>query len=128
MFNLVLNWGKEAHLFGYKFEPTQLHQKTQTEYLERYEGLNIIKPYQISIKLDFKPSIIVPVPVYDFTQQLLSLLSDESLFGNLSNLDVNKENCFDKFKSHNNLLNCVNSGSWYENAHSYHCKDNNDFY
>ena len=66
LFNLVLNWGKDAHLLGYKFDPMRLHQKTQIEYLERYESLNIIKPYQISIKLDFNPSIIVPVSVYDF--------------------------------------------------------------
>ena len=35
---------------------------------------------------------VVDVTVFDFKKQLLSLLTDPFLFGNIDNLDVNKAN------------------------------------
>ena len=116
LYNKILSWSMKAHLLGYSFQPHRFHRRSQLKYLENFEGLNIIRPYQISVKLDYSPSIVVPVSVYDFTKQLISLLSDESLFGNLSNLDVNADDCFGNYKSKNDMLNCVNSGNWYANA------------
>ena len=37
------------------------------------------------------------------------------------------DDCFDKYKSKDDMLNCVNSGNWYANAYQYHCTQPEDF-
>ena len=71
IYNKILSWTMKSHTLGYNFEPNQFHPRSQIIYLENFEGLNIIKPYQITLKLDYFSSIIVPFSVYDFTQQLV---------------------------------------------------------
>ena len=41
---------------------------------------------------------VVDVTVFDFKKQLLSLLNDRFLFGNIDNLDVNKSDPFARYK------------------------------
>ena len=55
------------------------------------------------------------VTVFNFEKQLMSLLQDKSLFGNIQNLDVNPDNPFGKYKAKNNYLSTVNSGNRYQN-------------
>ena len=44
------------------------------------------------------------VTVFNFEKQLLNLLQDKSLFGNLENLDVNPDDPFGKYKAKNIYL------------------------
>ena len=39
------------------------------------------------------------VTVFNFEKQLMNLLQDKSLFGNLENLDVNADDPFGKYKA-----------------------------
>ena len=53
------------------------------------------------------------VTVFNFENQLLNLLKDKTLFGDLQNLDVNPDDPFGKYKDKNNYLSTVNSGNRY---------------
>ena len=44
------------------------------------------------------------VTVFNFEKQLMNLLQDKSLFGNIHNLDVNADDPFGKYKAKNNYL------------------------
>ena len=58
---------------------------------------------------------------YEFLPQLLDLISDQSIFGNLEMLDVNKRNGLDRFGRFERFKNCiyeVNSGNWYQEAYT----------
>jgi hypothetical protein len=59
----------------------------------------------------------VTVCHYDFVEQLIDLLSDQSIFGDVDNLDVNKNDPFGKFVRDDGRVNEVNSGSWYQSAY-----------
>ena len=59
----------------------------------------------------------VPVTVFDFKSQLMALLKDPQLFGDLNNLDVNPQDIFGKYRAHNNCLSTVNSGYRYKQAY-----------
>ncbi len=58
---------------------------------------------------------------YDFLLQMMDLLSDAAIFGNLDNLDVNNNgsnpDCFGKFFRPDGGVYEVNSGSWYQHAY-----------
>ena len=63
-------------------------------------------------------SQVVDVTVFDFKKQLVSLLNDPFLFGNIDHLDVNQSDPFSKYKAHNRvLLSTVNSGMRYKLAY-----------
>ena len=55
---------------------------------------------------------------FKFDEQLKDLLSNNHIFGNLDNLDVNPNNRFGKFERSDKLIDEVNSGSWYQHAYS----------
>jgi hypothetical protein len=67
------------------------------------------------------------VTCFNFTSMLRSLLTDEKLFGDLTNLDVNKNNPFAKYNSRNKKISCSNGASWYKHAWSKLCLDPQDF-
>ena len=69
----------------------------------------------------------VPVIVFDFKQQLLSLLNDSQLIYNINMLDVPKNNPFNKYLSPNGKLSCFNSGKWYHKAWDHSCHQENDW-
>ena len=60
---------------------------------------------------------MVDVTVFDFKKQLVSLLDDPFLFGNIDHLDVNPSDPFSKYKAHNKVLSTVNSGMRYKLAY-----------
>ena len=75
-------------------------------------------PYQIRTALPTSNNPqFVDVTVFDFKKQLLSLINDRSLFGDIGNLDVNKDNVFGKYRAKDNLLSTVNSGHRYKYAY-----------
>ena len=59
----------------------------------------------------------INVTVFDFKTQLLSLLNDKTLFGNIENLDIDPQNTFGPYKTPDNILSAVNSGMRYRNAY-----------
>ena len=69
---------------------------------------------------------VVHTMTFDFVEQLKDLLSDTYIFGNLSNLDVNPNDPFGKFERDDGCVDEVNSGSWYNNAHSFYVQQPND--
>ena len=74
-------------------------------------------PYQIRTALPTSTNPqFVDVTVFDFKKQLLSLIDDPSLFGDIGNLDVNKDNLFGKYRAKDKLLSTVNSGQRYKYA------------
>ena len=75
-------------------------------------------PYQIKTALPTSTNPqFVDVTVFDFKKQLLSLIDDPSLFGDIGNLDVNKDNVFGKYRATDKLLSTVNSGHRYKYAY-----------
>ena len=60
---------------------------------------------------------------FQFQRMLESLLTDPDLVGDISNLDVNPDNPFGMYKSSNNVLSCINSGTWYKRAYKHLIKD-----
>ena len=59
----------------------------------------------------------VDVVVFDFQNQLLSLLQDTSLFGNIDNLDVNPLDPFNQLETTTTVLDCVNAGQRFARAY-----------
>jgi hypothetical protein len=59
--------------------------------------------------------------------QLYSLITDKSLTGDLTQLDVNPEDPFSKYQSPNGRLGAFNSGKWYTTAHTQLCTKSNDW-
>ena len=57
------------------------------------------------------------VTVFNFEKQLMNLLQDKSLFGNIQNMDVNPDDPFGKYKAKNNYLSTVNSGNRYQRGY-----------
>ena len=117
----ILNWAQEAKAEGYNFQPKRTTRKAQLVYLGRM--LNS-RPYQPIIKsLKLPPGPLGPafdhlkITMFDFTSQFLSLLQDPILTGDISKMDVNPTNPFDKFMSPDGRLGAANSGSWYARAY-----------
>lgn len=63
---------------------------------------------------------------YDFVSQILDLLEDESIWGNLDNLVVNPDNPFGKYVNTSGLLDEVFDGCWYDESYAREVK-NPDF-
>ena len=131
LFKQILDWGKKAKTLNYDFNPARTHRKAQLDYLEKWFGLEYYNAKQVSVTLpgpmELTQPEVINVTCFDFTSMLRSLLSDEKLFGNLENLDVNQQNPFAKYNSHNKKISCSNGATWYKNAWDKICKDPKDF-
>ena len=91
----------------------------------------ICHPYQVETELPWDPKVprtakSVDVTVFNFTSQLFSLLKDESLFGDISNLDVNPKKVFGRYRNNSKLLSTA--GLIYDMAYKTLIEDKeNDF-
>ena len=56
------------------------------------------------------------ITVFNFENQLLNLLKDRTLFGDLQNLDVNPDDPLGPYKAKNDYLSMVNSRNRYQEA------------
>jgi hypothetical protein len=56
-----------------------------------------------------------------------SLITDKSLTGNITQLDVNLDDPFARYQSPNGRLGTFNSGAWYAKAHDKLCTQPNDW-
>ena len=131
LFKQILDWGKKAKTLNYDFNPARTHRKAQLDYLEKWFGLEYYNAKQVSVTLpgpmELTQPEVINVTCFDFTSMLRSLLTDEKLFGNLENLDVNQQNPFAKYNSRNKKISCSNGATWYKNAWDKICKDPKDF-
>lgn len=127
LFREIQKWAFEAQQDGYDFYPQRTTRKAEIKYLQRWLNLKDITPQQVTCYLPGPDKESVPVTRFDFSTQLMSLLSDRKLVGNLDNLDVNLDDPFSRYVSPGNILSCVNSGQWYNDAYDYCIKDPNDF-
>jgi hypothetical protein len=106
---------------------TKLHRhiltKAQVKYLEKWLQCQYSCPQQIPPLLLGPFPQVVQTTTFNFTNQLFTLISDQVLFGNLDNLDVNVDDPFGKYVPPNGLLSTVDSGQWYSPAYRHEVKD-----
>jgi hypothetical protein len=123
-------WAKAAYNSNYDFHrnaPTRSYAIAKAEqYLKKH---SFPRPEQLPVEIKGVNDTLIPLTVtaFDFKSQLKSLLNDDALFGDLTNLDVNSENPFAPYADPIGLLNCVNAGKWYQNAIKKYVKNDTDF-
>ena len=134
MYNKILVWAKAAKLDGYDFNPQRMDRSKQISHLKRFLNYDFMcHPYQVETELPCDPKVprtakSVDVTVFNFTSQLFSLLKDESLFADISNLDVNPKKVFGRYRNNSKLFSTVNSGLIYDMAYKNMIEDKeNDF-
>jgi hypothetical protein len=123
LYKEVMDWGSAAHLDNYNFNPTRSCRNAQVKYLENRLQCQHSRPHQIPTRLPAPLQQVVQTTTFNFTNQLFMLVSDQALFGNLDNLDVNVDNPFGKHVPPNRLLSTVNSGHWYNSAYCHKVKN-----
>ena len=120
VYNQIVEWAQEASQSKVSFLDLCKSRKGAVHQLEKWMPPALTsKPIEAVAELPTNSETQnVPVTIFDFKQQLLSLLNDHDLFGNLENLDVNPTNIFGKYQYPNQLLSTVNSGYRYKLAYS----------
>ena len=114
-----MEWAQEMHRSEVPFEMLIKTRKGLIHKLEEYmPHMKYNSPYQVKTLLPTanQPQV-VDVTVFDFKKQLLSLIHDDFLFGQTSNLDINLEDPFGKYRSNNWILSVTNSGHRYQLAY-----------
>jgi hypothetical protein len=121
LYQKINQWAKKAYLNGYKFDSQRTSRKAELRHLRKWLQLDSIVPEKIFVTLPGPSNDVVPVTRFDFCSQLLSLLTDHRLVGDLTKLDVNQDDPFSCYKSNDDLLSCFNSGQWYQDAYQNCC-------
>ena len=116
----ILNWGCDANASGYKFEPERTTRKAAIAHIERRFNLEHCRPTQVTIVFP-EDDLSIEVTRFDFISQFYSLITDKSLTGDITQLDVNPDDPFARYQSPNGRLGAFNSGKWYSRAHDFLC-------
>ena len=115
-FEDLMDWACDAYQTGYNFMPRQKQYKAQVENITKWLGMEHMQPQEVTVTLPGKiPGQTIKVTTFDFISQFHSLLSDPEL-QQLSNLTVNPDNPFSKYRPPDGLLGECLSGSWYQSA------------
>jgi hypothetical protein len=122
----ILNWGCDAKSSGYGFEPARTTTQAAITHIERWFHLEHCRPTQATI-VSPEDDLSIEVTRFDFLNQLYSLITDKSLTGVITQLDVNPDDPFAKYQSPNGRLGAFNSGSWYAKAHDKRCTEPNNW-
>ena len=113
-FQEIMKWAQAAMLDRYNFVPENETRKGRINNLKKWlDYSSVCEPQQITTELPGDPIQYVDVTIFNFTSQLYTLLNDKKLFGDISNLDVDPNNVFGKYKS-SKFLSTVNSGNLYK--------------
>jgi hypothetical protein len=72
-------------------------------------------------------NLSIEVTKFDFLSQLYSSITDKSLTGDITQLDVNPDDPFARYQSPNGRLGAFNYGTWYAQAHDQLCTKQNDW-
>jgi hypothetical protein len=89
LYKEVVDWGSAERLENYNFNPTRSSRNAQVKYVENWLRCQHSRPQQISTLLPGPLQQVVQTTYFNFTNQLFTLVSDQALFCNLDNLDVN---------------------------------------
>lgn len=115
-FKTIMDWACDACQTGYKFMPKQQTYKSQISTIERWVGMEHMRPTVVDVKLPGKrEGDSIAVTTFDFISQFHSLLSDPEL-NTASNLVANHDDPFTKYKPPDGRLREALSGSWYRRA------------
>jgi hypothetical protein len=112
----ILNWGCDAKSSGYGFEPAQTTRQVAIAHIEDWLHLEHCRPTQVTIVFP-EDDLSIEVTRFDFPSQFYLLITDKSLTGNITQLDVNLDDPFLRYQSPNGRLAAFNSGTWYAKAH-----------
>lgn len=126
LYQEISNWAKEAYRQEYHFNPHRTTREAEVKYLQSLLNLTCMSPEEVLCPLPGPQVQIVPVTRFDFTTQLISLITDPRLVGDINNLDVNPNDPFGKYDN-GGVLSTFNSGSWYNKAYNHCVKNENDF-
>jgi len=118
IFDQVQKWARDAYHEGYDFNPDRFTRTAQVKHLTKWLGLDHVQPEVVLCSLPGPTPQFVPVTRFDFASQLISLLTDPRLVGDINNLDVNPDDPFGKFVSEDGRLTCFNSGEWYNDVYN----------
>jgi hypothetical protein len=122
----ALNWGSEAKARGYTFESERTIRKFAIDHIERRFNLGHCRPTQATVVF-LEDDLSIQITRFNFLSQFYSLITDKSLTGDLTQLDVNPEDPFSKYQSPNGRLGAFNSGKWYAKTHAHLCTKPNDW-
>ena len=119
LYKKIIEWAIKAQTSNIKFSDLK---KTRDgaigEIIKFMPWLQSTIPYIKEVLLETNGNAErMDVTVFNFENQLLNLLKDRTLFGDLQNLNVNPDNPFGKYKAKNNYLSTVNSGNRYQRAY-----------
>ena len=115
LYKHIIKWAIEAEDSKLTFSHMMKTRKEIIKHTERLmPWLQATRPKEVEILLE-TPNEPQPTTVilFDFKKQLLSLLNDKSLFGDINNLDINLDDPFRCYKAPGNVLSTVNSGMCY---------------
>ena len=129
LFQQIIEWVQEMHLSKV---PVELLTKTRASLINQLENwmphMRNCKPKQVDVLL---PTASNPqwaqITVFDFKTQLMSLLRDNFIFGDIANLDVNPNDVFGKYRAPNRILSTINSGHRYQLAYQNMIAKKKDF-
>jgi hypothetical protein len=94
LYKEVMNRGSVTHLDNYHFNPTRSSRKAQVKHLKKWLRCQYSRPQQIPTPLPGPFPQAVQTTTFNSTNQLFTFISDQVLFGNLDNLDVNVDDPF----------------------------------
>jgi hypothetical protein len=115
-FKDIMDWAFDAYQTGYKFTPDQRSYSSQIESIEKWVGMDHMRPKVVPVELPgSRETDTISVTTFDFISQFHSLLSDP-LLNVPENLVLNAEDPFTQYVPPDGLLGECLSGSWYRNA------------
>ena len=125
VYRKIIDWAIEVQESKILFSHMMKTRKGIINHTERLmPWLQATKPKEVKILLETleepQPTNVI---LFDFKKQLLSLLNDKELLGDINNLDINPDNPFGRYKALDNVLSTVNSGMQYQEAYKTMIKD-----
>ena len=115
-FEEIMKWARKAYIQGYQFIPRQSTYRSQIDKLEKWMGLEALRPEEVEITLPgLEQDDTIKVTRFDFTTQLRSLL-DDPVLNRDENLVLNPDDRFQKYSPPDGRLGECISGSWYQHA------------
>jgi hypothetical protein len=117
LFGDILDWAADARRRGYNFELTCN--------LEKRFNLKFCRPEQVTVAFP-QDNLFVDITRFNFLAQFHSLITDKSLNGDITQLDVPQDDPFGKYESPDGRLGAFNSGSWYQKAWANQCEPDSD--
>ena len=96
----IMQWAVDAKAHGYQFESQCNSRPAAIDNLVKHFKLQHCKPQQTTLTFP-EDNLQINITRFDFVAQLFSLLTDKSLTGDITQLDVPQDNPFGMYKSPN---------------------------